>query len=64
MSLRELWERSNVGDWLWRRRRNQDHGYWENLATGEKVGPVPLDDTGHALYGPEEARARGAVDAG
>ena len=43
------------GQWLWRRKRNQDFGFWENLVTGEKVGPVGLDKTGHAILSPQEA---------
>lgn len=38
--------------WHWRRRRNRDHGYWEDIVNGVKIGPIPLDENGRALLVP------------
>jgi hypothetical protein len=40
--------------WYWRRRRNEGFGFWEDPGTGQRVGPVPLDDEGGPAYGPDE----------
>jgi hypothetical protein len=42
--------------WIWRRRRNQDFGYWEDMDDdGRRVGPVGLTDQGYAALTPDEA---------
>jgi hypothetical protein len=42
-------ERSN---WRWRRKRNQKYGFWENIDSGQRVGPIPLDEHGRAAFVP------------
>ncbi len=46
------------GSWCWRRKRSQSFGFWEDLATGDKVGPIPLDDKGGPAFVPASAVER------
>jgi hypothetical protein len=41
--------------WYWRRRRNQDFGFWECVRCWLKTDRVPLDEHGRAALTPEGA---------
>lgn len=48
--------------WIWRRQRNQGFGSWEDIRSGERVGPIPLDDRGHAAFIPVGGAALAVVE--